>query len=143
MKKIITALFCSLLISNLAAARNDLLTYDFNEAVEYGYQEGILDPSIKYYLAGQDHDKVNQSHGVFKSNKKTNSVGKSDKKACDWVLLGALKAFQQRAKSLGANAVINIKSNYKNNEFVSAQVYQCGAGNILTGVALKGEVVEL
>ncbi|MCB1582398.1 MAG: hypothetical protein R3E90_10860 [Marinicella sp.] len=143
MKKMIMGLICLVAFSNSAIARNDLLTYQFSAAVEYGYQEGILDPSIKYYLAGQDHEKVKQSHGVFKSNKKTNSVGKDDKKACDWVLLSTLKSFQERAKSLGANAVINIKSNYKNREFVSNEVYQCGAGNILTGVALKGEVVAL
>jgi uncharacterized protein YbjQ (UPF0145 family) len=44
---------------------------------------------------------------------------------------------------LGANAVINIRSNYRNNEIVSEIEYQCGAGHIFAGVALKGRIVKV
>lgn len=130
-------LFCTPLL-----AKDELLTFSFNDAVEYGYAEGILDESIKYYLSGQNHLTVTDNFGEFKSNKKTNAFGKKDKTACDWALLSALKSFQQRTKSLGGNAVINIKSNYKNREFISSELFQCGSGNIMAGVALKGEVVK-
>jgi hypothetical protein len=42
-----------------------------------------------------------------------------------------------------ALAVINIKSNYRNNELVSDTEYQCGAGALFAGVALKGRIVKL
>ncbi len=123
-------------------ARNDLVTFSFNEVVEQGYEEGLLDRSIQFKLAGNSPTNVIQNFGEFRSNKKTNGVGKSDEKACKWALLSVLKSFQSRAKSLGANAVINLKSNYKNRPFVDASSFQCGAGAIMAGVAMKGDVVK-
>ena len=138
-----TLMLSTLLFSAATMARNDLQTYDFAEAVAAGYESGVLDDSIQYRLQGQTHGNVLKNHGEYRSNKKTNGVGKSDEEACKWVLLSALKSFEQRAKSLGANAVINIKSNYKNREYVNNSLFQCGAGNIMAGVALKGEVVKI
>ena len=135
--------FILLIFCAPVCAKDDLLTFSFNESVEYGYAEGILYRSIKYYLAGQSHPFVIENFGAYKTNKKTNAVGKKDKKACQWVLLSALKSLQQRAKSLGANAVINIKSNFKNKEYSDKNLYQCGAGNIMAGVALKADLVKL
>ena len=124
-------------------ARDNLITLNFNQAVQQGYDEGVLDKSIAFYLQGQSHPNVVKNHGEYKSNKKTNGVGKSEEKSCNWVLLSVLKTYQQRAKSLGANAVINIKSNYKSREFIDDENYQCGDGMIMSGVALKGDVAEL
>ena len=84
-----------------------------------------------------------KAFGEHRTNKKTNAFNKSDKEACDWVLLSALKQLQARALDIGGDAVIDIKSNYKNREFTSATEYQCGAGNVVAGVALKGAVVKL
>jgi len=39
--------------------------------------------------------------------------------------------------------VVNIVSLYKGQEFVSETQYECGAGNVVGGVALRGEVVLL
>jgi len=39
--------------------------------------------------------------------------------------------------------VINIRSNYRNNETSSATDYTCGAGAVIAGVALKGDVVRI
>jgi uncharacterized protein YbjQ (UPF0145 family) len=50
---------------------------------------------------------------------------------------------QERARKEGGNAVINIKSNYRNEERASATQYTCGAGAVIAGVALKGDVVTL
>jgi uncharacterized protein YbjQ (UPF0145 family) len=50
---------------------------------------------------------------------------------------------QERAQKEGANAVIGIKSNYKNIERSSETEYMCGSGALMSGVALKGRVVEL
>jgi uncharacterized protein YbjQ (UPF0145 family) len=50
---------------------------------------------------------------------------------------------QERARREGGNAVINIVSNYKDIPFSSETQYECGAGNVVGGVALRGEVVQL
>ena len=48
-----------------------------------------------------------------------------------------------RRDERGGNAVINIKSNYKNVEFTSETEYECGAGAVTGGVAFVGEIVKL
>lgn len=97
-----------------------------------------IDGSVKFYLAGQKTPKVLSRLGEDVSNKKTNSVGKSPEKACDWAMLSVLKAFQESAKAKGANAVVDMVSYYQKNESRSDATFQCHDGNIATGVAMKG-----
>ena len=76
-------------------------------------------------------------------DKKTNAFNKSDKEACDWVFRSAILTLHQRAISLGANAVINVRSNYKNKVTTSDTEYTCGAGKFVAGVALIGDFVTV
>lgn len=105
-------------------------------------QEG-LDGSVRFYLAGQAHPRVLQSMSEDVTNKKTNGVNKSDQEACRWVALSALLQLQNTAKSLGANAVIDIVSYYRKNEFSSPTDYECHSGAIMSGVALKGRYAKI
>ena len=50
---------------------------------------------------------------------------------------------QDRAVAEGGNAVINIRSYYYKNDFSSATEFECGAGAIMAGVTMVGEVVKL
>ncbi len=52
-------------------------------------------------------------------------------------------ALKDRAVKEGGNAVVDIKSNYKNNLTTSTETFQCGAGAFVAGVALTGKVVKL
>lgn len=106
-------------------------------------KEAGIDGSVRFYLAGQAHPAVASRMGEDVSNKKTNGVGKSDVESCRWVALSVLKAFQEGAKARGANAVIDITSYFKKNEFKSATNYECYAGNIMSGVALKGTYAKV
>lgn len=98
---------------------------------------------VQFFFADQAHPAVAQDFGEWKTNKKTNAFGKSDEFACQWVMLSALLSLHQRALDLGGDAVIDIRSNYKNKEFSSQTHYECGAGAVMAGVALKGTVVKL
>ena len=98
---------------------------------------------VSFYFGDQSHGEVAKSWGEYRTNKKTNAFNKSDKEACEWVMLSALLALHSRAMDLGANAVVNIRSNFKNNLFVSDTQYSCGAGGVLAGVALIGDVVKI
>lgn len=80
--------------------------------------------------------------GEFVTNRKTNAFGKSDEKACKWAMLSALLQLQEKAKSLGGNAVVNIRSYYKREENWSDTEYECHAGGLIGGVALKGRIVR-
>jgi uncharacterized protein YbjQ (UPF0145 family) len=50
---------------------------------------------------------------------------------------------QDRARKEGGNAVVNIKSNYRNELTESPTEFTCGAGAVIAGVALVGDVVTL
>lgn len=78
-----------------------------------------------------------------KRTKKTNAFNKTDEEACNWVFLSAMIALKERAIKEGGNAVVDIKSNYKNNLTSSSDTFQCGAGTMIAGVALTGKVVKL
>jgi uncharacterized protein YbjQ (UPF0145 family) len=81
--------------------------------------------------------------GTDVSNRKTNAFGKSDEKACNWAFLSAMIALEKRAKQLGANAVVNIVSYYRKVEMSSMTDFECHAGAVIAGVALKGEFVKI
>lgn len=143
MKKILCILFAALFFTGVVQARDTKHMLPIDDALASPAYEGKLNPDIKLYFGDQSHGRVAQKYGDFVSNKKTNAFGKSDKKACEWVLLSALISLQERALSEGGNAVVNIRSYYKKNEVSSATQYECHAGAIMAGVALKGTVVKL
>ncbi|HET9679231.1 MAG TPA: hypothetical protein VFP95_01575 [Gammaproteobacteria bacterium] len=145
MKNIIVILGISalMLLSGSAQARDTEHLLSIETALAQPAAKEKLTADIKYYFGDEAHPAVAKSFGVFATNKKTNAFGKSDEEACRWVFLSAMLQLQERAVELGADAVINIKSNYKDQEFVSSSEYECGAGFLMAGVALKGEFVKL
>ncbi len=131
-----------LLLSADASARTTIHHFDvadiFNNPEYASRLQGVT-----FYFGGQSHGEIVKSYGEYRTNKKTNAFNKSDKEACEWVMLSALLSLHSRAMDLGANAVVNVRSNFKNNLFVSDTQYSCGAGGILAGVALIGDVVKI
>ncbi|HEY2021284.1 excinuclease ABC subunit A [Paraburkholderia sp.] len=124
-----------------AFARDSVGNYPIDEALHS--EPGKVGDDIALYFAGQQHPAVAKTMGEFATNKKTNAFGKSDSQACQHVFLSAVMELQERARKEGGNAVINIKSNYKNEVRESATEFTCGAGAVIAGVALKGDVVTL
>lgn len=102
-----------------------------------------LDGSVKFFFGGQTHPKILSRLGSDVANRKTNAFGKADEVACNWAFLSALVAMEKRAQALGANAVVNIVSYYKKNPVSSATDFECHAGAIMAGVALKGDFVKI
>lgn len=132
-----------LAVASTVQARESRLELPLKEllASEQAKAAGI-DGSVRFYLAGQKVA-VASRMGEGVSNKKTNAANKSDEEACRWVMLSVLRAFQDSAKARGANAVVDLVSYYKKNEFKSATNYECHAGNIIAGVALKGTYAKV
>lgn len=102
-----------------------------------------LGDEIKFYFGDQPTPAIAERLGADKTSQKTNSFGKSFETSCNWVFLSAMLRLQARAKELGANAVVNIVSNYKNVERSSATEFECHDGAIMSGVALKADFVKL
>jgi uncharacterized protein YbjQ (UPF0145 family) len=124
-----------------AFARDTVENYPIEPALRS--EPGKVGDDVALYFAGQPHPAVVKKMGEFATNKKTNAFGKSDADACQHVFLSAVIELQDRARKEGGNAVINIKSNYKNEVRESATEFTCGAGAVIAGVALKGDVVTL
>lgn len=137
MKKVAMTLL-ALTAATLVHARNDVVMLPLADVVQQGLDQGKLDGSVKFYLSGAPTPRVSAKLGDDMSNKKTNGVGKDDATACNWAALSALMAFEATAKQKGANAVVDLHSFYKKSPTKDAVNFECHAGNIMTGVALKG-----
>jgi hypothetical protein len=124
-------------------ARNTVIKVSIEQALAWGEREGNLNDSIGLYFGDQAHSAVEHTYGTYTANRKTNSFNKGDQKACQWAFLSAMAVLQQRAVREGGNAVINIRSFYYKSEFSSTSEFECGAGNVVAGVTMVGDVVRL
>ena len=139
----IPLLLSLLLIPSSVYARDDIGSYSIKEALDLEQSKEELGNDIKFFFGKQAHGKILRNHGVVRTNKKTNAFGKSDLDACQWAFLSAMVTLRNSALTEGANAVINIQSNYKNDLTSSEDTFQCGAGAFVAGVSLVGAVVTL
>lgn len=125
-----------------AAARDTEYKLSVADAIQDAEVRKNLGNDVAYYFSGQPNPPVAKSFGEFVTNKKTNAFGKPDLVACRWAMLSALLQLRDRAKQLGADAVIDIVSYYKKETFASPSEYVCHAGAVVAGVALKGTFVK-
>lgn len=143
MKKIIFLLFITC-ISIPALARDTKHLFEVQEALAANDAKERLGNEVKFYFGDQPHPAIERvvSQDIV-ANRKTNAFGKSDLNACQWVFLSAMLALRDAALQRGANAVVNIESFYDKNPVSDQERYECHAGNVVAGVALKGDLVVL
>ena len=126
-----------------AQARNTKYDLPIEGVSQNPAYQGQLGNDVRFFFAGQTSPKAEKTLGEYVTNKKTNSFGKSDESACQWAFLSALLELRDRAREEGGNAVINIVSYYRKDTFASTTEYECHAGAVIAGVALKGTVAKL
>jgi uncharacterized protein YbjQ (UPF0145 family) len=126
-----------------AQARDSKLMLPLAAAMSANDAQNRLGETVKFYFGKQATPPVLERLSVDQTSQKTNAFGKSAETSCNWAFLSAMLRLQQRAHELGANAVINIVSNYKNIEMSSETQFECHDGALMSGVALKGEFVKL
>lgn len=131
----------TVLASTPAHARNDVGRYTIGAAhAAYGAGAALLPMPVFY--GAQPGPAPAMLLGEVKASRKTSAFNKSDEEACQRAFLSALKALQVAAVKLGATAIVNVRSNYENKELDSATQFECGAGAIMAGAALKGTAVR-
>lgn len=143
MKKSLLIALLLLSSSTMSYARDTLLNLAVKDVMSRADVQQKLGKDVKFFFGKSKHPAVKSKMGEFSTNKKTNAFNKSDQEACQWAMFSALLALKQRATSIGANAVVNIRSNYKGNIFNSDTEYQCGAGTLIAGTALIGDFVKI
>jgi len=127
-----------------AEARDDRTMLPIKAALEKGQSfKDKIDSDIPLYFGKQKTPPVDKRMGEWTTNKKTNAFGKSDQEACEVAFISAAISLQDRARREGGNAVVNIRSVYKNDNVESDKEYLCGAGAVMAGVALRGTVVTI
>lgn len=139
---ILAAAILALTFSTTALSRDTKHLLPLEDAMNTPDAQQKLDGSIKFYFADEKHPKITQKVPGVTTNRKTNAFMKSDEEACSWVFLSAMIALQERAQQEGADAVVNITSFYDRQEMASRNEYECHAGAIMAGVALKGDIVK-
>lgn len=132
-----------LVTAPIADARETRHKFPIESALAKAQASGQLPPGIKLFWGTQKYPKPTAQLGPTRTNKKTNFFNKTDQEACDWAFLSSVIALANYAQRVGGNAIVNIRSNYKNVEFSSETEYECGAGNVTGGTAFVGEVVKL
>lgn len=126
-----------------ANARDTKYLLPIQDVLDMPEAKEKLDSSVRFYFSGQKTPKVLENKGDGVTNRKTNGVGKSDEEGCRWAALSALIALQESARAKEANGVVNIVSYYKKNVMASPDQYECHAGAVVVGVALKGDYARL
>ncbi len=145
MNKMLSALIatCITLSSTPADARDTRLKMPIASAMSKAQSSGKLPQGVRFFFGSQKFASPSRSLGPVTTSRKTNFFNKSDSEGCEWTFLSAMMALGERARALGANAVVGIRSNYRNQEFSSETEYECGAGAVSGGVAFKAEIVTL
>ena len=129
-------------LPGISQARDTTHYLPFDEVVAEATAAGRLDGSVKFYLAKRPAGAQIVRSGVTTS-KKTNAFNKTDEAACSWALQSALIGLEKSAKAAGANAVVDIVSNYKHVEYKDSSKYECHAGALMAGVALKANFAKV
>ena len=128
---------------DFAFAKDKIVHFLFQNAVTAATQSGKLDGTVKFYLAGNTPSgQITVVNDDIEVNRKTNAFGKQDQRTCDWALQSALISLQDDAKKAGANAVIEIVSNY-GNEYRDSQNYECHVGFLMSGVIMKAKLAKV
>jgi hypothetical protein len=103
-----------------------------------------LDPSIKLYFGSQKAPENAQTLGSASATGKVRIIKKEDLPSCQASFIQALQVLQKDAKSIGANAVINIVSHYpKEPPLSSEKEFDCWAGSFSTILMVKGDFVNV
>lgn len=144
----IRALPALLLLTILSAtlpafAADKVVNLPIAAALDANDARARLGDSVKFYFADQKAPAVIKQFGSDKTSLRTNGFGKSTEKACNWVFLSAMLQLQKHATEVGANAVINIVSNFNDRVMASQTEFECHDGAIMAGVAFKADFVKV
>ncbi|MDD5786371.1 excinuclease ABC subunit A [Campylobacter lanienae] len=118
---------------------NEIVRYSIKDALNSPLAKEKLPSDIKFVFGASQGKVIKQG---LVSNKKTNGVGKDNEAACQRAFISALISFADSAKKENATKVVNLTSYFKKQEFKSTTEYECAIGNIMTGVALKGDIAK-
>lgn len=132
-----------LLLPVVAHAKDEQRLFDIAFVMGSPEARERFDETIRFHWSGQTASAPLQTFKIHTSERKTFSPTRTEREACDQSFVEALAALRDAARAAGANAVVEIKSLYKNREFRSSTEYECRLGYFAAGVTLEGTLVKL
>ncbi len=84
-----------------AQARDTKYLLPIEAALAVKDAEEKLDGSVKFFFGNQETPKILTKLSTDMTNQKTNAVGKSDEKACNWVFLSAMIQLGKTRQTVG------------------------------------------
>lgn len=145
MRKAIIQLMGSVIVLLTAwpvSACNDKYLLPISSALQSKDAREIPDGSIKFFFGKKETPEIVTQLGRYSTHQRSSTRPSEDAKACNVAFLKALVILQKRAQQLGANAVVNIASYYKNDTLSSATEFECHAG-VSAHVMLKGDLAKI
>lgn len=133
----------SALCAPAAQARDEQRLYEISAALATPQGRDRFDDTIQFFWAEQDTPAAEQSFSIHTSERKTFLPTRTEQEACDQSFIEALASLRDAARKMGANAVVGIKSLYKNREFRSATQYECRLSYFSASVTLEGRLAKL
>jgi uncharacterized protein YbjQ (UPF0145 family) len=99
---------------------------------------------VRFFFGNHGHPAIAQRlQRDATTSQRASSRRKSPEESCGRAFLNALVSLRDHALAQGGNAVVNVRSNWNHVEFSSTTEYQCVRGRMMSGVALKGDIVRL
>lgn len=138
----LTSLATTLFIGSTSSvkAADQILDLLVTDAKASRHGAALLD--VPFFMAGEQHPTIARRIGEWPTNRRTNAFGKAKTDACRRVFISAIRSLQQRAQVEGGDAIVDIRSNTKNQSFESATEFRCAAGAVVANVALTGTIVK-
>lgn len=127
-----------------AQARDMKYMLPIQNALDSDTAKATLDPSIRLSFGPQTSGAVAQAITAVQSHGRMKAEKGNDVASCVASFVDGLKTLQNNAKSAGANAVVNIRSYFKNGpDVASTMEFECHAGSVYSHVMLKGDLVHI
>ena len=137
------AVMAAAAFSGPVAARDERMLLDIAAAVGTPAWHDRFDDTVQFLWGDQSYAPPVKAYDITTVERRSFAPTRTDEETCIAAFIDALADLRDHAKQLGANAVVNIKSIYRNREFRSDTQFECRAGYVVNNVSLEGRVVSL
>ena len=128
-------------IAPAAGAADQIAIVSVQYVRENADQTRVLE-SVSWHMKGEKHRAVAKRFNLGATTKSTNAAFKSAEASCSRAFLSAIIQLQTNARNLGADGVIDIKSNAMGETHEEKDSFNCTKGAFVARVSLTGTPVK-
>lgn len=126
-------------ITQVAHARTEVVTYPIKPVLE----SKQFAPDVALYFGNQPHPAVVAKLGEVTKSSHPPRKTLTEVEVCNATLADALRQLASAAHDRGANAVINIRTNFHSSESNDENNYTCGVSSVSAALRVRGEMVTI